>query len=103
MRASVGNLEAREQAEAQLQAAKEQEKTANRAERDKAQIKGAGRAVGLRVEYTAQLVDRRAFLNFYAVNYPEHLETWLAEQAQRLVRSGNRALPGVTIIEGSKV
>ena len=96
---SVGNLQARDDAERLLGAAKEAEKHAAQAERQKAHAKGGERAVGLVSVFTPELTDPVAALKHYRERRPEDLKQWLLEQAQADVRAGVRNIPGFTVNE----
>ena len=70
-----------------------------RAAKAKASAKGGARAVSLRLSYTAEVTDARAYLNHVARTRPDDLTAWLGEHAQSAVRMGARSLPGVEIKE----
>ncbi len=95
--AAAGDLQAQEDAERLLGAAKEAQRHATHAEKQKAHAKGGERAVGLVDVFTPVLADPVAALKFYREREPEELKLWLVEQARKDVRSGIRSIPGFTI------
>ncbi len=95
--AAAGNLQAQEDAERLLGAAKAAQQHADRTEKLKAHAKGGERAVGLVDVFTPVLTDPVAALRFYKEREPEELKLWLVEQARKDVRSGVRSIPGFTI------
>ena len=94
-----GNLEALEDAERLLKAAKAAQKDADRAGKQKAHATGGERAVGLRSVWTPTLTDSCAALRHYRDRQPEDLKQWLVEQAERDVRAGARSIPGFDVTE----
>jgi hypothetical protein len=97
-RAAQGdNLQAREEAEALVEAARLANKAATAAENDKAQAKGGSRAMGLRTVYRAEITDPKAALIHYAANQREALLSFLLTLAQTDVNAGKRQIPGVTV------
>lgn len=96
------NLEALEDAERLIKAAKAAGKDAARAEKQKAQAAGGERAVGLRSVWLPTLTDACAALKHYRERNPEGLKAWLLEEAQKDVRCGIREIPGFTITEERK-
>lgn len=104
MRASDGtNIDAREQAEAQVRSAKLAEEAAKRAEGQKAHATGGDRAIGLRTYYTATLTDRKAALFHYLERQPEEFVTLLQRLADADVRRGLRQIPGFEVTEEKRV
>lgn len=95
----LSDLEAREEAERLATAAKEATAEANRAGKQKAHAKGGGRAAGLRTSYHAEITDDRAFAAYVWQNHRVELSGFLLELAGRLVRNGQRGIPGVTVHE----
>lgn len=89
-------------ARAKMLVADEARKAAEKADKARPQAKGGERAVGLRSRWTAILTDSVAALKHYRMCQPEALKAWLAEQAQRDVNAGARAIPGFTINEERK-
>lgn len=96
---AVGNLEATEDAERLMKAAKAAIKDATRAEKQKAHATGGERAVGLRSVWTPILTDSCAALRYYREHNPDGLKQWLVEQAERDVRAGARNIPGFEVTE----
>jgi type IV secretory pathway VirB10-like protein len=94
-----GNLQASEDAERLLKAAKAAEKDAARAGKAKAHATGGERAVGLRSVWSPTLTDPCAALKFYRERNPTELKIWLQEQAERDVRAGARSIPGFEVTE----
>jgi type IV secretory pathway VirB10-like protein len=94
-----GNLQASEDAERLLRAAKAAEKDAARAGRAKAHATGGERAVGLRSVWSPTLTDSCAALKHYRATKPDELKQWLVEQAERDVRAGARDIPGFEVTE----
>lgn len=97
-----GSLEAIEDAERLLKAAKGAATHAVRAEKAKPQVKGGERATGLRSVWSPTLTDSCAALKHYRERNPEGLKAWLLEEAQKDVRCGIREIPGFTITEERK-
>lgn len=96
MRASAGNLEARERAEEQAALAKDAERFAARQER------AASTGNGLRGVWTAELTDLNAAVRHYWEVSPAPFEALVAELAAQDVRSGKREIPGFTITESKR-
>ncbi len=94
---AAGDLQAQEDAERLLGAAKAAQQHADRAEKLKAHARGGERAVGLVDVFTPVLTDSVAALKFYRDREPDELKLWLVEQARKDVRSGARSIPGFTI------
>jgi hypothetical protein len=94
-----GNLEALEDAERLIKAAKGAAKHAAKAEKAKAHATGGERAVGLRSVWTPTLTDSCAALRHYRERQPDALKQWLVEQAERDVRAGARSIPGFEVTE----
>lgn len=97
-----GSLEALEDAERLLKAAKAAAVDAARAEKAKPQVKGGERATGLRSVWSPTLTDSCAALKHYRERNPEGLKAWLLEEARKDVRCGIREIPGFTITEERK-
>lgn len=93
IRASSGNLEEREKAEALLRDAKATEKDARRA--DKAATSGTG----LRTVYRVELVDVEKAMDWAYTRSPERFEAMALDMANETVRAGMRAVPGFTVTE----
>lgn len=96
IRASAGNLAAREAAEEQLATAKEAEKFANRQERR------ATTGTGLRTTYTASITDLNAAIKHYWGERKGEFEALVQRLADEDVRRGLRTIPGITITEDKK-
>lgn len=93
IRASAGNLVAREAAEEQLTLAKEAETFAVRQERK------ATTGLGLRTSYDVTVADlNEAVKHFWKTNR-ESFETLVHSLAAEDVRRGSRSIPGITITE----
>lgn len=98
LRASRGDLEAREQAEALLQAAKTAEKVATKAENDKAHATGGSRAVGLRTVYRPVMTDAREAAKHYWLTRRAEVESFFLSLAEKDVRAGTHNIPGFNVI-----
>lgn len=91
---SEGNLSALEDAEALQKAADAAGKAARRADKERPNVAGMDRALGLRSRQVADVTDRRALLEHILRHDPEPLAAWLDEYARKALPS---QLPGVTI------
>ena len=101
IRASSGNLAAREEAEAQLKEAKQADRAARKVEKAKPSA-GTGeisRAVSLRTVHVVELTDVEAALNHYQTAAPEEFVRLLTTLAERDVRAGKRIIPGFNVRE----
>jgi hypothetical protein len=96
IRASSGNLAAREEAEEQLADAKRLEKTARRWD------KAATTGTGLRTVWVATLKDAEAGLDWAYARSPERFAELVQQMADEAVRSGVRTIPGF-VVEDKKV
>ncbi|RDC59751.1 hypothetical protein HME9302_00946 [Alteripontixanthobacter maritimus] len=93
-RASEGNLEALEQANALQDEADRAAKDAKRAEKVKPLVAGEGRSLSLRSRQVAIVTDRKALLEHVMKTDPNALTEWLEGYATRALPS---KLPGVEI------
>jgi hypothetical protein len=93
MRASSGNLAAREEAEEQLAEAKRLEKTANRT------FKAATTGTGMRTVWVATLTDAEAGLDWAYARDPARFTALVQDMANEAVRNGLRAVPGFAVAE----
>lgn len=93
-RQAEGNLSATEDAKALQKAADAATKAAAKAEKEKPQVAGMDRAVGLRTYQIADVTDRRTLLEHVLRNDPDAITEWLAEYARKALPA---QLPGVTI------
>jgi NADH dehydrogenase/NADH:ubiquinone oxidoreductase subunit G len=94
------DLAAREAAEQRLQEAKKAEALAKKAESDTAKSGGGvGRRVSLHTYYIAEIHDLKEFAGHVWTNYRDDIRTYLAQRAQWLVDQGKRDIPGVTVRE----
>ncbi len=84
------DLEARFAAEQQLKQASKLTAVANKIDRS---------PKGFRTTYRVEVTDFKALLKHYMARRPDVVKAWLAEQADRDVRSGVRDIPGVNVIE----
>jgi hypothetical protein len=96
IRASAGNLVAREAAEEQLSTAKEAEKFAKRQEAR------ATTGLGLRTTYHARLTDGGKAAQHYWNTRRAEFQTFLSGLAAEDVRRGIRSIPGFDVIEETK-
>lgn len=99
IRASAGDLEAREEAEELVTAASIASADANRAATAKVHVKAEGRAEGLRSYWTATLTDRKAALLHYVQDWPPEIIAALQILADTDVRAGKRQIPGFEVVE----
>lgn len=97
------DLSQREEAERLLREAKRAETAATRAENDKAQAKGSGRAASLRTRHVAEVTDMRAFARFCWEKHYDVLDEFLRGFAQQKADAGARDIPGVAIREERSV
>ncbi len=95
----ANDLEAREKAEELLAEAKKAESAANYANKQTAQLKGSGRAVGLKTKWKPVLVDPLEALKYYKEHKPERLKAFLLGLAEEDVRLGKRLINGFDVIE----
>lgn len=93
MRASSGNLAAREEAEEALADAKKLERQASRT------WKAATTGTGLRTTYRADLVNIDEALDHYWKTHQSSFEDLVRELAATDVRAGKRAIPGFSVVE----
>lgn len=84
------DLEARYEAEQQIEAAKKLTAVANRIDRS---------ATGLRTYWVHRIVNRKQLLLHVIDRYPEDLADMLNELVRQKVAAGLREMPGVEIIE----
>ena len=96
---NVADLAERERAEALLKNAKDAEKYATQAEKDKGKVAGGARAVTLRTEYIAEVNDVTAFSRYVWQFHREELSEWMKGFAQQLVDGKARDIDGVSITE----
>lgn len=93
MQASAGNLAEREAAEELLADAKALEKTARRSE------KAATTGLGLRTVWEAVLVDEEAAMDWVWARAKDEVLAVAQRNADELVRSGVRQVPGFRVVE----
>lgn len=104
MRAAADNdLAAREEAEALVTAAKAAEKAASKAEGDRAQSHGGGRATSLRSYYSPVLMDGDIASRHYWNRDRSACEAFLLSLAKTDVQNGARTIPGFDVIEEKRV
>ncbi len=96
IRASAGNIEEREQAEAALELAKVADAFASREQ------KRADTGTGLRTTYRAELTDGTAAARHYWNTRRPEMEAVLTGYAMQDARSGARQIPGFNVIEERK-
>ena len=96
IRASAGNLEAREEAETLLSDAKDAEKLAVRF------TNNASKNNGLRTSYKAELLDITPAIEYYWKHNPQAFIDLVTGLAQTDVASGLRIIPGFTVHEIKK-
>lgn len=93
IRASSGNLAAREEAEELLADAKRLERTAART------FKSATTGTGLRTVWKAELVDEAAALDWFYGERPDAFRELIQSLADDAVRRGVRKVPGFSVVE----
>ena len=103
IRSSVGNIEAREEAEALFTEAKQTERAAVRAETAPVHAFGEGRATGLRDNWVTTIADGLEASRWLFVNYRADLEALALAKAQAEVRAGKRQIQGFTIVNERRV
>jgi chromosome segregation ATPase len=101
--ADPANLEEREAAEELITEARRAEHTARQAEAAKPQAAGGTRAMGLRKTYTAELTDPKAALVHYWTTNRAPLLAVLQQMAQQDVNRSVRTIPGVKVVEGTRL
>lgn len=84
------DLEERFAAEEQFKQAQKLKAVANKIDRA---------PTGLRTSYRARVINYKALLKHYMERRPRDVMAWLAEQAERDVRAGERVIPGVEVVE----
>lgn len=101
LRTSVGNLEAREQAEAVVQASEQAQRDAKAADAARPQATGQGKAATLRTSYKPVMTDRRLACRWAFEVAPEVFDEVLLKLAEQHVAAGKRGeqLPGFRIDE----
>ena len=95
----ASDLSQLEDVEARIAEAKEAQRLAKLAEKDRAHAKGGSRAVTLRKRYEAKLVDERAFARWAWEHQRDELSTFFGILAAKLVAANVRGIPGVEVIE----
>lgn len=93
MRASAGDVEARERAEEQLATAREAERYAAKQERQ------ATTGLGLRTSYQPVLTDLNAAIRHYWTANRADFEALVCDLAAKDVRAGKRTIPGFRVDE----
>ena len=96
MKATSGDLEARERAEEQLALAKDAERYATRLE------KKAETGNGLRTVWVPELTDLNAAIKHYWASQRDRFAALVTELAAEDVRAGKRTIPGFTVTETKK-
>lgn len=96
---AVENLAQREEAEALLQAAKQADAAATKAENSKAHATGGARAMGLRSVWRAEMVDGRAAAGHYWQTRRQDVDDFFQGLADADVRAGKREIPGFIVAE----
>jgi len=96
MRASSGDVEARERAEEQLATAKEAERYAAKQERQ------ATTGLGLRTSYRPEIDDLSAAIRFYWKGHRERFLELVLELAREDIRAGRRTIPGIRVVDDAK-
>lgn len=103
-REEAADLAARENAERLAAEAKKATQAASKASKTTAKASGGiGRAAALRTTYEAVITDERAFAAYAWQRHHDELMEWMQQLAARLVRSNQRGIPGVEVIERKEV
>ena len=97
------DLVKRAEAERLLMEAAKAQRAANKAENDKASVKGGARAISARPRWVAALADRREAARFMWTECPEEFDALLTKLGQDFVNAGRRTLPGFVISEERSV
>lgn len=99
------DLDAIDEATALMDAADNAARELRSVEREKVQVQGAFRAVGLRSYWRAELIEGQGgvALKHYAQTHPERVKAFLQSLADQDVVNGARAIPGFNIIEDKRV
>lgn len=95
--ADVANLAERQRAEDLILAAKNAERAATRAEKDKAAARGGGRAITSRVKPIVILADPQAALRHAREVWTDDLKDWLRKRAQQDVDAAKPIPPGFIV------
>lgn len=103
LRASAGNIEAREEAEELFTEAKQAERAAVKAETAPVRVFGETRNMGLRDAWVTTISDGTAALRWAWGKYRPELESYALKLAQAEVRDGARTLPGFKIANERRV
>lgn len=103
IRQSVGNIEAREEAEALFTEAKQTERAAVRAETAPVHVFGETRNVGLRDNWVTTIADGLEASRWLFLNYRADLEALALSKAQAEVRAGKRTIQGFNIVNERKL
>lgn len=103
IRQSVGNIEAREEAEVLFTEAKQTERAAVRAETAPVHVFGETRNVGLRDNWVASIADGLEASRWLFLNYRADLEALALAKAQAEVRAGKRTIQGFNIVNDRKL
>ncbi len=103
--ATSTDLDAIDEATALMDAADDAAKALRSVEREKVQVQGAFRAIGLRSHWRAELIDGQGgmALKHYAQTAPERVKAFLQSLADEDVSNGVRAIPGFNITDGKRV
>jgi hypothetical protein len=97
------DLGAREGAEQLVTQARQAEYEARQIANAKPQARGGSRAMGLRITHTATLTDARETLKHYWATNRDPLIECLTRMAQADVDRKIHTIPGVTVVEGTKL
>ena len=99
------DLAASDEAAALLDAAEDAAKALRSVEREKVQVKGEFRAIGLRSYWRAVPIEGEGgkALVHYAKRHPERVKALLQTMADEDVAAGIRAIPGFEVKEERKV
>lgn len=100
---NVENLAERERAETLVKQAQAATREADKAEKDRAVIRGGGRAISARVYHDAVLVDSAAALKHAKTAWPEDLKAWLVQRAQQDMDRKVLTIPGFDAVERRSV
>lgn len=97
------NLEAREEAEKLLAAAKSAIKKADNIAKSKSKASGIGRAASLRTSYKPEIVDFVSAARYFWIKNKSDFEELILKLAQQEIDAGLRNIEGIKIIEKQTV
>lgn len=102
-REAVGDLAAKEEAEELITAATFAANDAKRAETTKVQVRGEGRAQGLKSFWSAEIANAKVAMLHYMKDRPDAFMQLVRDLAAEDVRAGKRQIPGIDVVEDRRV